>query len=481
MTMPRAADTYETLETLNPTPNTPSLSSEAVSGTPPSASTVSSLRTVFHSGGKSQQKCRSYWDDLDPYQQQQCKDYTRIVSQFGNNTWAWWPAGCVLERWNEEIFPTITRIQNENGRWIFKGQKIHPICIIELHMIGANLPSARPTIVAKCADLRIAKRTILVLKRIPSFTDLNLGFDFVPCAKILRLAGRAGYNEGPKELRLSLRSGYNEGGDTGYQGYLKAEEPQKQNQSALGQRLHGLHILVYPNRNLPETLYNQATLGGVLILNGRYFGLTAAHVFFEQQEEWRIDDKADDDDEESDWEEDFELFRGASKAAMETKEDHELPRFVAPDYNVVLVHMDPDPGLTAREQRAFRPLSRVDLVGYLPDGRTCSCLSDHEGEGQDAKKWMSMQSDWALICIHNPCFSTRNNFRTPDGGTIVPSRISESPPQGDVFLATKTRRLLSAHCPGIRSGIFLPHSGEMQEVWTVKRYTCKSAQRQTKA
>lgn len=349
----------------------------------------------------------------------------------------------------------ILRIQNEeeNEKFIFAGQKTHPMCVVELWMIddGNVMDSAWPTIVAKCCELKIAKKTLVVLKKIPYFMDLKLGFAFLPWAEEIVLDGRLGHNGGSSVVPIW---------DS------ESASPQRRTTSEQGAQLGGSRILIHSGQTFPFTSCNQATLGGVLILNERCFGLTAAHAFFKQSQEAKADAGADQNDEESDYEEDYELFLAASKAVVGRKENHDAPKVDMPNYNIVyLKHELSNSASLPDEIGAF--LDNLDFVGYLPDGRNCSCLPAYQGERPDAMKWISRQCDWALICIHDRRFSVRNEFITPDEGVIVPSRISDSPPRGNVFLAANGRHLKVSHCSGIKSGIFLPNSSKMQEVWSL--------------
>lgn len=317
------------------------------------------------------------------------------------------------------------------------------------------LISARPTIVVKCYDLRIAKRTIFVLEKIPSFIDLNLGFDLLPWAENVSLVGRGGYD----------------GWDREPGGLLKMEsEGARKKVPSTSVHLGGSRIVMFQEPEAANTLGNQATFGGFLILNNRYYGLTAAHAFLEQNQEAQAGDHVYQSDEESDWGEDFDLFQAEYKPVIERKDKHEFPIFHSPNYNAVYLeheeHILPNPKSAPDKNSAF--LRNLSVVGYLPNGRRCTCLPGSVGKESGDVKWMSTRLDWALICIHRDYyFFRRNAFITPDGRTIEPSQTSNSPPRGKVFLATSGHELNLSWCTGTRSGIFLPNSSEMQEVWAL--------------
>ena len=370
----------------------------------------------------------------------------------------------------------ITRIQNEegNGKWIFKGRKRHPTCTIELWMIEHRegvVDSALPTIVARCSEIRIAKRTLFVLQKIPSFTDLDLGFDFLPWRE-----------------DISLVSGSAED----YISDIDVTE-----QSAL---LGGSRIFISSTPISRLNPWRQATLGGVLLLNNQYYGLTVAHVFskedkedpeakldksegpFDQQSDGHSDEHPDEQSDEqsdrgSDWNSDFDAFHQAQSRGPPMVDDdhHDLSRLSAPENNVVYSgHFDHElkaSQISAREISNF--LSCLSLVGYLPNSRPASYVHTSRDQRSDTTKWISMQGDWALVRIHDARYFNPNRFIMPEGPEIVPSRTSESPPRGKVFLATNNSQLRPSYCSGVKTGLFLPHSAQMKETWALDTQCCK--------
>lgn len=387
------------------------------------------------------QTCHSYWSALNPQQKQGCVDVGR-KRLFGVQT-GWWPAGCILQRWEDELFPTIRRIQNEEGnnKKIFKGQRRHPVCMMELWMIedGGGIHSVLPTIVARCSYMKIAKRTLSVLWKIHSFVDLNLGFGSLPWQEELGLVG------GPERTQPLMERSVLPGGSTPL---------------------------------LPLNTWNRATLGGVLLLNKEYYGLTVAHAFYDENEGTSQEDDAEfQSDEESDLDSDSDGFQAQSKHLADEDGHHHSPTSRAPDKNIVYAGQFeqglPTAAFTAAEVPSF--IAHLSLVGYLPHRHDNSHPPIRRTEVPGPAKWISSQSDWALVRIYDPRFFGPNRFITPEGETIVPSRTSSSPPKGNVFLASSNSQLRKAYCPGIKSGIFLPNSTEMQETWALDIQCCKWA------
>jgi hypothetical protein len=389
-------------------------------------------------------KCHSYWNTLTLQQKQECVDVDRR-RLFGGNI-GWWPAGSVLHRWNDELFPTIKRIQNEegNGKKIFKGQKRRPSCVIELWMIGdgVDIHSILPTIVARCSHMKIAKRTLSVLRKIPSFADLNLGFGFLAWQEDLGLVG------GPEWSKS----------------WIKQSVP-----------LGGSRIFISSNPISPLSTWNRATLGGLVVLNKQYYGLTVAHAFYDDSQDINEEEEDADQSDESDCDSDSDVFQTQSKTSEERHEHYDSSTSKAPDKTLVYSgHFEqdlPTSAFTAPEIPNF--LAHLRLLGYLPQSHEASDLAVHRIDRSNSAKWISAQSDWALIRILNPLFFGPNRFITPEGKVIIPSRTSSSPPKGNVYLATGNNQLRTVYCPGIKNGIFPPNSTEMQETWALDTQCCK--------
>jgi hypothetical protein len=383
----------------------------------------------------------SYWSGLDVQQKQECIDYDRKRS-FGEKT-GWWPAGCVARRWQVELYPRIDRIQNDEGnsKWIFKRYKRHPGCTVELWMIedGPGINWILPTIVARCIDVTIAQKTLLVLRKIRSFTDLDLGFGFLPWRDDIGLLGGSQSDKSSIEQYISLG---------------------------------GSSIFVASSPISPLNTWNRATLGGVLILNKQYYGLTVAHALYDAQVERNKDEAEDEFGEESDWERDFDLFQMQPGASTEV--DKEQSASTVDKTVVYSGHFGKDlPASPFAASEISNFLGQLSLVGFVPEIRKASHSASYQIEKSNAAKWVSTESDWALIRIHDPRFFNPNRFVTPDRKVIVPSRFSKSPPQGDVYLATGNDRGRMSYCSGIKSGMFLPNSSKMQEMWTLDTHCCR--------
>lgn len=344
------------------------------------------------------QKRRSVWDSLSSDQKRGCISKCR-TRMFGHKI-GHLPSGCILERWNNEIYDEIMRIQSEERKWIFKGLKVQPVGSMELWMIEHPPDRNHPTIVARCGDIRIAKRMLDALNRIHRFVDLNLGFDLLP------------WQEDIRSLQKIILGG-----------------------SRL--LVHSIPITSPPSHS------KGATLGGLLLINNDFYGLTVAHTFCDYSQDVNEDFETSISDDESDGNEDFNRFKTQSRAADEEQPTHPVSH-TRTGHSVFVCQPTDPPSDSFLElhalSRSLNFVGSVDMI--LPN------------------------SDSALIKLSDPgCFGP-NEFTTPSGNVIVPSQISSSPPNGPVYISTN-KGLVHSQSFGVKSGVFLSISQRMQEVWLV--------------
>src|SRR5271170_2858311 len=94
----------------------------------------------------------SYWDTL-PEVDRLASINTQKFRKLGRKT-GWFPAGVVLKKWTEEIYPTITMIINDPGNYerIFgkHNKEVTRPCWLYMVGEGQQWKTARPTIVSIC-------------------------------------------------------------------------------------------------------------------------------------------------------------------------------------------------------------------------------------------------------------------------------------------------------------------------------------------
>jgi hypothetical protein len=117
----------------------------------------------------------SYWNTLqeaDRLGSINALKYRKLGRRTG-----WFPAGVVLKKRTEEIYPTITKIINDAGNYerIFgkHNKEVTRPCWLYMVGEGQQWMAARPTIVAICSKTRIAQRICDLLQNIACIEDFE--------------------------------------------------------------------------------------------------------------------------------------------------------------------------------------------------------------------------------------------------------------------------------------------------------------------
>jgi len=421
---------------------------------------------IFPKVPKETPKTCTYWSAITHELRLDAIDSEESKSrEFGTRT-AWCPRRDILEKWNEDLLPQINSIvsADRSKRYIYKRSSKQYPCIVDLWMIcdGSDWEDAHPTVVATCVEGRIAKRTIQVLQNNPQFQDLNLGFRFLyweEAVSLLAGAERASPEMGP------------------FQGESL--------------RLGGSQVVITSVPISRASRWNQATIGGVLLLNGRYYGLCTAHPFYQSSEEehpasagnnGRDGSSAlsESSEDECDLEDYLKELNGLQAFENGREDCSQLAPSAEPSGTVV--YLIPRPVVSDTRAAEEGESSRLSgphyfqtssLVGFLP--KTPIATSDDSLERTDSpgSQWISRSLDWALVRIADPRFWGPNLFKSISGATSLISFVSYSPPYGVVMIATYHEGPRLTHCWGRKAGLMLPNAIELQEVWCLDSSCCK--------
>jgi hypothetical protein len=408
----------------------------------------------------------TYWSDIADELKLDAIDSEESKSRnFGSKT-AWCPRGDLLEKWNQELHPQALRIvgTESNLRYIYRRSRKQCLFILDLWMIseGPDWENAHPTVVAMCISGRVAKRTIQVLESNPQFRDLNLGFGFLAW-----------------EEEVTLLAGSR----------TAASKIEPTQSGSL--RLCGSRVVITSVPISATSRWNQATIGGVLLLNGTYYGLSTAHVFYQGAEGKGTDpagdnggdspgDVCDASEDERDWQDYLNELDGLEPSNHGEEAHSLLATLEEPFANVVYLAQDSSSSDIYRSEmedsasnKARSHLGNLRLVGFLP--KTPSTKPDDlpESIASRGSQWISRELDWALIRIHDPHFWGPNFFESTSGMTLSTSFVSYSPPYGAVMIATRHKGPRLTRCWGRKVGLMLPGAIGLQEVWCLDSSCCK--------
>lgn len=381
---------------------------------------------------------QTYWSMLSKGDLAELIDQTKFRS-FGGKP-AWNPAGAIRERWNTELLPILENILADPGNYerVFGNRSKHPCVAYHLYMIGEQMrwQNAQPTIVMICMKNRIAKRIIHLLKSIESFKALNLGFGF------LAHTGKVSFHAG------DAKSG------------SLSKKPRT---------LSGSKVVVssFPFPESPQ--WSQATLGGLVLLDGVFYGLTVAHAFYPDD---LTEDETDTCSISSGTEEmseldDNETWSSEGSQTNERTVDSEASQAYAVylESPVMALSSVPD------------SLDSLTFVGTLTPARSSLIATAIDVFGPPERKWLSREMDWALVRIEAPHFRAPNEIHTPDGRILRPEApyLGDAPPKDKVLAIAGVSGLYESKCSDTMCGIMIPGSKAVQHAWTLDSYSCMSS------
>ncbi|PLB49135.1 hypothetical protein P170DRAFT_175299 [Aspergillus steynii IBT 23096] len=328
-----------------------------------------------------QATCETFWQGLTLEEKNASTnpEYSRSF----NDEHAWDPAGPVQDAWNKTIYPNILKpLFLGNGEAIFKRRRKQPHYIITCWMVGKERQSAHPSVVFICDDAKFSEKALKLVRK-------------------SEVHGRWGFRVYGYRTKIASNRG---GSDR------KAEG----------------------NGGICGTLFNvgdesnvydySATIGGAVVINGVYFGVTVSHAFLDAH----YGDQTDGSDDDSD----------------ESSSDTDLD---------ILEHEE---SIKLRATQAFATDStgsnQTRLLGDIPE----TMPGFENGRTQPA--FWSIEADWALIRLIDSA-SPKNSVSTEDG-EIVLSKYSVWA-EGRVWAAVGPLKPVPAIASQTLCGLSTPYSG----------------------
>lgn len=366
----------------------------------------------------------SFWGNLAPNDQAACFDpRSKPALDFGSKK-AWSVQGPLQKGWNGQILPKIIEIAGyDHARAvIFKGLKDVSVTITwSCYLIGKQpiLQNLQPTIIAKAGSESVAKNAAKYFQKLKDGSLRSLLGDF-------KLAHA--------KSKISL---------CGDEEASNSKPPEQYEEATLSEdrktNLCGAHVrisFVNADSSLGDTgawKETHATIGGVINIQGRYYGLTAAHVF--QQPEG---DKV------------------------------------------------PSPSTsTAREADSISWEGSRSLVGYVvtfDEGRQSSTgpfigqskivneeiLSEGGSRSSSSSIICNWEKDWALIPVTNETFQTNNSVSLEPGLHVNVREIRDTIPRRDVIVVSGVSGCRTTSFEPSASAILLPASQRIQLTWCLR-------------
>ena len=354
-----------------------------------------------------------------------------------NDRCRWALAGNALKTWEGEdpkdgFRRRIDELIDEHEGEIYKGWSVRCDATTRHRwMLGSDQAYARPTVVISHLHEMILKRTMRVILR--SEILKSKGFELRRCANCdlepLTVDTDATLHYLPSRFSLD-------------------EEPRQ----GLPISLCGAEIEV-------KNSTRSATLGGVLIFDGTYYGVTVAHAFTEngQSSKEGLSGPTNVTLYDSDWaessSEDESIDLGSAK-----KRDTESP---TPTMSTTYSKSSHGPLACAiRSDRLLVP----DDMGYC---LVAEISSQNPLRHTDDSTFDDV--DWALIKISNPIYHGINGVVSDDGerGWLASTSFRNYPPRGSILTATR-RGTMRGLGTGSTSSIKLLGSSRSRGVWSIQ-------------
>jgi hypothetical protein len=375
----------------------------------------------------------SFWDCLTESEQHGCIEKT-AVREIGRSK-GYHPCGIVRHKWDREVYPAIKDILRDKGnkKAIYRSSSKRPGCSCRLFMLdtGSAWKTPRPTVVVFCHDKQFAKKTVDLLQKMDMLKKSVLGFDFLPSVEEITLA--ADHSEAAPPAA------------------------QEMNPSLCGSR-----ICISPSQ--VNLFWTRATIGGVIVINDRFYGLTAAHAFFRAEEDAvNPNESAGTISNGDDQGQDHDAIHYEAQNLSQTNENR--PEAETAQIETRSIYLD-DQILSS--QRSSLDIDRV--LPKPPSARAENLLSTIEAPANPYEQpscQLNIENDWALFEISSTLYHRPNTVYAPTGEILQAVNVAQGEPSGPVLVAAGVSGVLETACLGPLSGIILPHSTTMLDAWVV--------------
>lgn len=365
----------------------------------------------------------SFWGNLAPNDQAACFDpRSKPALNFGSKK-AWTVQGPLQKGWNGEILPKILEIAGyDNVRTIiFKGLKDVSVTITwSCYLIGKHpdLQSLQPTIIAKAGNESVARNAAKYFQNLKAGSLRSLLGDF-KLAHAKSKVSLCGDEEQPERVHSELynKVTQSEGGKT---------------------NLCGAHVRISSvagDSALDDNTAsreNHATIGGVIRTQGRYYGVTVAHVFQPN------------------------ITEAPLPSISSVREGDSGPRNLSQRVAGYVVTLDeghqPCIGPFTGQSRVVNEQSPTE------DGTSSSTASII----------CNPEKDWALIPITNEVFQTSNSVSFESVSRITVRKFKDNVPGSDVIVVSGVSGCHTASFEPSASAILLPTSQKIQLTWCLR-------------
>jgi hypothetical protein len=209
-------------------------------------------------------------------------------------------------------------------------------------------------------------------------------------------------------------------------------------------------------------------MGGVLKIGDLYHGLTVAHTFVQAPS---LPDSASVSSTDSDLDIDLEV---SSVCSSESNRAETEAAFSDDATSLQVYSIYLNSGSAANPAQPPDVLTQANPTGTFLARLAVPPIRSHTTELHELPypRFMSIESDWALIELQDPRLMLPNTVTIDSKAAIVNSVArKDDPPKGKVFVAAGREKDRHGHGHGSTIGLALPGAGKLHSVWAID-YKC---------
>lgn len=371
------------------------------------------------------------WSTLSAAEKLLCfeaKSSPRRELQYQTQKLSAWPvAGKLQEEWNR-IAPEI---KSRTGQIHFRssispGNPDNAVIRWVLYLVGKTPDASKlkPTIVAECADVELAKKASKALQEMKkhSLEPLLGTYDMHYAQARIRLRAEPNRIVSPP---LSGADGY--------------------------YSLCGQQVIISSRLGAETPMFTTSTIGGTILIGGTYYALTAAHAFPERTSD-----------------------RSTSNEGALISTSSRNPGDESLKNDATVSDSAPTPrGLLRLKSSVYIQKCDRNLIDPEDLGIPAQLSIGAAALINSASQYVMLNrnQDWALVPIENDRFMHENKFTSPTGSIARVTGISENIPSGPVVIVTGISDPAVSRISKTTSLLLLPGCEQLQIVWSAEKYS----------
>ena len=395
----------------------------------------------------------------------------KLSDLFGRSRWAL--TGLALETWQQDIRGHINELLRTNYGEIYKDKAVCVASICHCWMLGYSQECALPTVVICCSEPTILRRSMRVVIRhqllkpegfdikgiAPYHVQLLGGSVLVSASSGVHTSGKPSRRIFSNPVADSMGS-LSQQRDSALEAQLIA--------GTVGRNVCGVELVV-------ERSHRKATLGGALIIDKKYYGLTVQHVLQDAEIVTESPGSTFQDAHmyDSDW---------AEQISDQDDDECSIDSYLNTSMEVeASARLEPEIGHPTQKKLNLPSNSESPTASKKTDDQVGIVLLENEAKGgRSTETALSAVSpvrsvaipsgselDWALIQLDDTtCYYNRVKSRPSDRHILAINNIKTTPPIGGVIVLT-SRGNFRAKGGGSFSSLKLPHVQAALNVWAI--------------